>query len=181
MIFAAPLIGALLVMLTKRLRLVTIPVAACIVLALGASGLYNSDRFLNGWTPDDALIPVLHTLIDASPGKTILGDQPSPERYLLRQETRPLQWTDTYSFSYDHKTGIPAYETAIQQSAFGVIYLAVRSNTENGRELYNYLRSTDTPYKQVAVINRTLYGEPAGVWVLYMPEVTPTPPGLPGE
>jgi hypothetical protein len=180
MIFAAPLIGALLVMLTKRLRLLTIPVVACIVLALGASGLSTSNRFLNGWTPDDALIPVLHTLIDASPGKTILGDQPSPERYLLRQETRPLQWTDTYSFSYDHKTGMPAYETAIEQTAFGVIYLAVRSNTENGRELYEYLQSTDTPYKQVAVVNRTLYGEPAGVWVLYMPEVTPTPAGLPG-
>ena len=43
-----------------------------------------------------------------------------------------------------------------------MIYLAVRSNTENGRELYDYLRSTDTPYKQVAVISRTLYGEPAG-------------------
>jgi hypothetical protein len=181
MIFAAPLVGAVLVTLTRRLRFVTIPLAGCVVLALGAAGLHTSDRFLNGWTPDDELVPVLQTLISASPGKTILGDQPSPERYQLRLETQPLQWTDTYSFSYDHKTGMPAYETAIQQSAFGVIYLAVRSNTENGRELYDYLRSTDTPYKQVAVISRTLYGEPAGVWVLYMPEVTPTPPGLPGE
>jgi hypothetical protein len=174
-VFAAPLIGLLFVALTRRLPLVTVPLVSCALMVLGASGLHTSDRLLNGWVPNDELVPVLRTLIAASPGKTILGDQPSPERYLLRQETQPLQWTDTYSFSYDHKTGMPAYETAIQQSAFGVIYLAVRSNTANGRDLYDYLQSTDTPYKQVAVVNRTLYGEPAGVWVLYMPEVTPTP------
>jgi 4-amino-4-deoxy-L-arabinose transferase-like glycosyltransferase len=174
-VFAAPLIGLLLAVLTRRLRLVTMPLIACALVGLGAWGMHTSDRLLNGWVPNDALIPVLRTLIQASPGKTILGDQPSPERYLLRQETEPLQWTDTYSFSYDNRTGMPAYEQAIQQSAFGVIYLAVRSNTANGRELYDYLQTTDTPYKQVAVVNRALYGEPAGAWVLYMPEVTPTP------
>jgi 4-amino-4-deoxy-L-arabinose transferase-like glycosyltransferase len=175
MVFAAPLIGLLFVALTRRFRPVSLPLVGCALIVLGASGLHNSDRLLNGWVPNDQLVPKLRTLIEASPGKTILGDQPSPERYLLRQETQPLQWTDTYSFSYDNKSGMPAYETAIQQSAFGVIYLAVRSNTANGRALYDYMQSTDTPYKQVAVVNRTLYGEPAGVWVLYMPEVTPTP------
>jgi hypothetical protein len=174
-VFAAPLIGLLLAVLTRRLRLVTMPLVACALVGLGAWGMHTSDRLLNGWVPNDALIPVLRTLIQASPGKTILGDQPSPERYLLRQETEPLQWTDTYSFSYDNKTGMPAYQQAIQESAFGVIYVAVRSNTANGQNLYDYLQSTDTPYKQVSVVNRTLYGEPAGVWVLYMPEVTPTP------
>jgi 4-amino-4-deoxy-L-arabinose transferase-like glycosyltransferase len=175
MIFAAPLIGLLLALLMRRLLPVTAPLVACVLVALGGWGLHASDRLLNGWVPDDGLIPVLQTLIEASPGKTILGDQPSPERYLLREQTTPLQWTDTYSFSYDNRTGMPAYEEAIQQTSFGIIYLSVRSNTANGRDLYEYLQTTDTPYKQVAVVNRTLYGESAGVWVLYMPEVTPTP------
>jgi 4-amino-4-deoxy-L-arabinose transferase-like glycosyltransferase len=174
-IFAAPLIGFLMATLTRRLRLITIPFVACLLVALGGFGLQDSGRLLNGWVPNDALVPVLQSVIEASPGKTILGDQPSPERYLLRQETAPLQWTDTYSFSYNHKTGMPAYREAIQQSHFGVIYLAVRSNTPNGRKLYDYLQTTDTPYKQVAIVNRTMYAEPAGVWIIYMPEVTPTP------
>jgi hypothetical protein len=175
MVFAAPLIGLLLALVARRLQPVTVPLVACVLVALAGWGLHTSDRLLNGWVPNDALVPVLRTLVEASPGKTILGDQPSPERYVLREETAPLQWTDTYSFSYDNLTGMPAYERAIQQTSFGVIYVAVRSNTVAGRDLYEYLQDTDTPYKQVAVVNRTLYGEPAGVWVLYMPEVTPTP------
>ena len=175
MVFAAPLVGLLLATVTRWLAPVTVPLVAGVLVVLGGWGLYTSDRLLNGWVPDDALVPVLQKLIEASPGKTILGDQPSPERYLLREETAPLQWTDTYSFSYDNRTGMPAYEQAIQQTSFGVIYLSVRSNTANGRDLYDYLQTNDTPYKQVAVVDRTLYGEPAGVWVLYMPEVTPTP------
>jgi hypothetical protein len=178
MVFACPLAGLALGEGSRRFRAATIPLVALILVALGTAGLNQSDRFLNGWVPNDALIPTLRTLIEASPGKTILGDQPSPERYLLREETEPLQWTDTYSFGYDNHAGMPAYERAIQQTAFGVIYLAVRSNTQNGRELHAYLSSTDTPYKPVAVIDRELYGEPAGQWIVYMPEVTPTPADL---
>ena len=175
MVFACPLIGVALAALLGRLRLVAVPLVVGTLVLLGASGLHQSGRLLNGWVPDDALIPTLSALIEASPGKTILGDQPSPERYLLREETEPLQWVDTYSFGYDGRVGMDAYERAIEQTAFGVIYLAVESNTQYGEELHAYLTSTDTPYKQVAVVDRELYGEPAGQWVLYMPEVTPTP------
>ncbi|MGY1650213.1 ArnT family glycosyltransferase [Geodermatophilus sp. SYSU D01119] len=175
MVFACPLAGLFLDRLSRRLRYLTVPLVAGSLVALGLTGLHHADRFLNGWVPNDELVPVLRTLEQASPGKTILGDQPSAERYLMREDTDPLQWVDTYSFSYGGETGMAAYEQAVQQTAFGVIYLAVRSNTENGRELYEYLLETDTPYKQVAVVERTLYGEPAGVWVLFMPEVTPTP------
>lgn len=175
MVFAAPLIGVALAAALRRFRPLPIPLVAAVLVVLGVVGLHWSDRFLNGWVSNQQLVPVLSTLIDASPGKTILGDQPSAERYELREETTPLQWTDTYSFGYDNKTGMAAYETAIHQTAFGVIYLQVQSNTPDGAALYDYLQNTETPYKQVATVDRTLYGEPAGVWVLYMPEVTPTP------
>jgi 4-amino-4-deoxy-L-arabinose transferase-like glycosyltransferase len=175
MVFACPLVGSLLATLSRRLRYVTVPLVAATLVALGLTGLHHSDRFLNGWVPNDSLVPVLRTLAAASPGKAILGDQPSAERYLLREDTEPLQWVDTYSFSYAGLSGLPAYEQAIEQSAFGVIYVAVESNTENGAAVGEYLRRNDTPYRQVTVVERTLYGEPAGVWVLYVPEVTPVP------
>lgn len=183
MIFAAPLIGLLFSRLLLRVRLLTTPLVAGTVILLGASGLHYSHEFLTGWVDDAALISPLGKLIDATPGKTILGDQPAAERYALRTRTAPLQWTDTYSFSYDNKSGPAAYKEAIDQSSFGVIYLGKQpyvgqpdgSATRNGAFVYRYLNTGKTPYRMVGTVPRYLNGVEVGKWFLYLPKAVHMP------
>jgi 4-amino-4-deoxy-L-arabinose transferase-like glycosyltransferase len=192
MIFAAPLVGLLFSWLLERLRVLAVPVIAVVAVCLAASGLHYSQEFLTGWISDAALIPPLERLLDATPGKPILGDQPAAERYALASRTAPLQWTDTYSFSYDHKTGVPAYQEAIDQTSFGVIYLAKQpyagnpdgSATRNGAFVYRYLTSGNTPYRQVGTVNRVLREQVVGQRSLFIPKAVhlpgePTVPTLP--
>jgi len=183
MVFACPLAGLLLARLLDHLRVLTVPLVAAIVVGLGLSGLQHSHEFLTGWVPDDQLIAPLSRLIAATPGKPILGEQPSPERYALRGQTTPLQWDDTYAFSYDQKTGFPAYKEAIDQTSFGVIYLAKQpypghyggSPTVNGGAVYTYLRTGRTPYRLVGTVDRVLRGTVVGKWYLYFPKAARLP------
>ena len=185
MIFAAPLVGLLLSRLVSRVRLVSVPLVAGVLVSLGVSGLHYSHEFLTGWVSDAAVIAPLDRLIAATPGKPILGDQPAPERYALRTRTAPAQWRDTYSFSYDSKSGPPAYKEAIDQTSFGVIYLAKQpypslpdgSPTANGAYVYRYLTQQRTPYRLVGTVPRVLLGKVVGQWYLFVPKAA----RLPGE
>jgi len=174
MVFASPLVGDLLARLLRarpgRLRGVAGVLAVATVLgSLGFLGVRYSTEFGTTWVDDRELIPVLGREAAAAPGKVILGEQPSPQRYALRRATSPAQWTDTYQFSYDGLVDQPAYVRAVQQSHFGVIYLSFA--TPNGRFLHDYLTTTDTPYVLDAQVNRYLHGRVVGKWLVYVPKV----------
>lgn len=183
MIFAAPLVGLVLSRLLSRATAVSVPVVAVILGCLGVSGVHYSHEFMTGWVSDAPLISPLARLIAATPGKPILGDQPAAERYALRSRTNPALWNDTYSFSYDHKSGITAYKEAIDQTSFGVIYLGKQpyagdpsgSATTNGAFIYRYLTGGHTPYRLVETVNRVLRGQVVGKWFLYIPKAAALP------
>lgn len=169
MVFAAPLVGELFAMALRKTRGKAAPtVAAFLVLAVSL-GVVTSREFLTGWIDDRPLIAPLSTAIAASPGKVVLAEVGSAERYELRQETGPRQWADTYSFSYSGLTGVPAYEKAIEQSHFGVIYLSM--TTVNGQAVHEYLISHATPYILSEKVPRYLRGELVGSWLLFTPRV----------
>lgn len=189
MIFACPLVGALLAWLVHRLRVVTIPTVASVFAVLATSGLTYSHQFLTGWPDDTALLPVLTRLIAASPGKPILGEEPAAEHYALRTTTHPLQWKDTFSFSYGHQTGLPAYKEAIGQTSFAVIYLQrtfyagqhtgkhAFSPSTYGSDIYEYLTTAPTPYRLVRTVNVIEQGKVTGDWYIFTPKAVPTNPG----
>jgi len=176
-VFAAPLVGDLLARLLggRAPRMIPAVVAVLAVLGvLGALGVRYSHEFGAGWVDDRDLIPTLQHDIALAPGKTILGEQPSPQRYALRAATTPLQWTDTYQFSYADLEGPPAYVEAIQQSHFGVIYLNL--NTLNGKFLHEYLTNNQSPYVLDSKVNRYLNSQVVGQWLVYMPKVLVSQP-----
>ncbi len=187
MVFACPLIGLLFTRVLSRVRLLTVPLIAATLAALAFSGVYYSHQFMTGWVSDAPLVPVLSKLLTVTPGKPILGEQPSPERYALRGRTTPTQWEDTYSFSYGNKVGNAAYKDAIDQTSFGIIYLAKQpyphnvqqgSLTPAGEYVYNYLSSARTPYHLVDTVDRVIRGRIVGHWYIYLPTAVHLPPRL---
>lgn len=183
MIFAAPLAGLLLARLLRRSRRVGPPVVLAVLIGLAASGVHYSGEFLTGWVSDAALVGPLTQLVEAAPGKPILGEQPAPERYALAAVTTPQQWEDTYSLSYGGETGQAAYRRAIDETSFGVIFLAKQpyaanadgSATAGGAFAYQYLASGTTPYQLVGTVDRVLHDQVVGQWYLYSPKSVPVP------
>lgn len=169
MVFAAPLVGDLLARLVQWSRVLGLPIAAAALAGLTVVGLGTSHAFLTGWVDDRDLLPVLQADLAKAPGKVVLGEQPAPQRYALRDITAPEQWQDTYRFFYAGKVDRPAFVAAIQQTHFGIIYLNLQ--TPNGTYLHDYLTRTDTPYTLTAQVNRYQNGDPVGKWLVYTPEV----------
>jgi 4-amino-4-deoxy-L-arabinose transferase-like glycosyltransferase len=169
MVFACPLIGDLLARVINRNLWTGASAAALTLSVLLGCGLHFSGQFLSSWADDRALLPALRHNLAIAHGKALLGEEPSAQRYELRTSTAPLQWTDTFSFRYDGKTGQPAYVQAIQQSHFGTIYLTL--NTPNGRFINRYLTTTNTPYRLAAKIPSYRHGKRAGLWLLWTPKV----------
>lgn len=170
MVLAAPLIGTLFAeTLARKRRIAAVPVVCCFV-GLGLLGLHSSGRFLTGWVDDRALRPVLATAVAANPGRPILGEQPSPQRYVLREQTAPRQWNDTYEFSYAGLSGPSAYERAIREHYFGVVYLTF--TTANGHVVAEALEHQDVGdyYHLVGKAPRYLHGAAVGHWLVYTPQ-----------
>jgi len=166
MVFAAPLVGSLLAGLLRR-GWRALPAVALVLGILAQVGLPDAQRFLTGWVDDRDLRPVLTKALAADPGKPILGESPSPQRYELRAVTLPAQWNDTYEFSYAGLTGKPAYARAIDQGYFGVIYLSI--TTDYGAYVHNYLTylSHQDTYRLSAKVPRYLRGKVVGDWLVY--------------
>lgn len=182
MVYASPLIGALFARILRtrvrraRLGLLAVPLVGAVFVQLALTGYHTSRGFLDNWVPDAPLLPVLTKYVEANPGLHILGEEPSSERYALRSITNPAQWDDTFYLSYGHHTENAAYKEAIDQTAFGVIYLArqtyagnvTASTTTHGRFVYDYLTSHRTPYVLAATVPRTFNGQRAGMWLIYV-------------
>ena len=166
MVFAAPLVGSLLAALLRR-GWRTVPAVAMVLGILAQIGVPDAQRFLTGWLDDRDLRPILTRVVAAQPGRPILGEQPSPQRYELRTLTEPRQWFDTYEFSYDGLSGRPAYARAIDAGYFGVIYLSI--TTDYGAYVHNYLTylSHQNTYRLTAKVPRYLRGEVVGHWLIY--------------
>jgi 4-amino-4-deoxy-L-arabinose transferase-like glycosyltransferase len=167
MVFAAPLVGHLLARLLKVTRFKALPTVAGFAVLLLVIGLTTSTQFLTAWVDDRPLVQPLLQALKASPGKVVLSEQGAAERYLLRNKIGPNQWADTYSFPYDHKSRMPAYLEAIQQSHFGVISLSL--TTTYGKEIYKYLITNSTPYILGTKVPRYFRGALVGSWLVFVP------------
>ncbi len=169
MVFAAPLIGSLFVWLTDRWTWIGVPAAAAVAVALMLYGTKLAGQFLTTWVDDREIIAQLREEVYASPNKAILGEEPSAQRYALRDITAPQQWNDTFALLYGNKTGLAAYREAIDQSHFGTIYLTL--NTPNGKKINEYLTFSDTPYRLSDKIPFFRDGQVAGQYLVWTPKV----------
>jgi hypothetical protein len=107
--------------------------------------------------------------IAISPHKAILGEEPSAQRYALRGVAAPEQWNDTFVLLYGNKTGLAAYHEAIDQTAFGSIYLTL--DTVNGRKINEYLTNSETPYRLSKKVPFYRHGQVAGYYLVWTPKV----------
>jgi 4-amino-4-deoxy-L-arabinose transferase-like glycosyltransferase len=167
MIFAAPLIGDLLSRVLRNTRFRGTPTVAAVMVFLCLMGLQSARRFSTGWIEDGPLVKPLAAAIAVNPTKVVLAEEGSAQRYELRKSISPLQWADTFSFTYAGKSGMPAYEEAIQESHFGVIYLSM--TTQYGKLIHSYVISHSTPYILGSKAPRYLRGNLVGNWLIFVP------------
>ena len=167
-VFAAPLIGDLFARGFRRaggMKIVTGLALVGVLAYFASSGLRYSHQFLTGWVNDAPLRPVLARDIAEHSDQKILGERYSPQRYELRNQTKPNQWYDTYYFSYGGKVNEPAYAEAIDQHYFGVIYLD--QTTTFGSYIYNYLKQHPGYYTLTSKVPRYMRGELVGHWSVF--------------
>jgi 4-amino-4-deoxy-L-arabinose transferase-like glycosyltransferase len=168
-VFAAPLIGSLLAWIFKRSRWVGLPITVAVAAVMVASGTRYSEEFLTTWVDDREIVAQLREEVAISPGKAILGEEPSAQRYALRTVTAPEQWNDTFVLLYGNKTGLAAYHEAIDQTHFGTIYLTL--DTVNGRQINQYLTNFETPYRLSNKVPFYRRGQIAGYYLVWTPKV----------
>jgi hypothetical protein len=180
-VFAAPLIGLLMAWLLDRMRYLTVPAVVVSFGCLGALGLHYSHQFMTTWIPDTAVLPPLRAAADAAPGQPILGELPEPERWALRTETQPGQWSDTYAapfVSYQNRTGVAAIDARIDHQYYGVIFLIKQrydqandhSPTPAGEGIFQYLRTAHSPYRLDTTVRRVNpQGVFVGKWYIFIP------------
>ena len=97
--WSAPLVGAV------RRGWRTCPRSRWCSVILAQIGLPDAQRFLTGWVGRPRPASRADEVVASEPGAPILGEQPSPHRYELREVTQPAQWNDTYEFSYGGQSG----------------------------------------------------------------------------
>jgi len=175
LIFAAPLIGALLAALVGlsvfRIRRIFAPVVLAVLCGLTLQGLHFSGQFLTAYPDDITFQGYLRQALVDNPNRPILAEQSSAQRYELRTMLHPWQWTDTYVFRYRGVSGLPAYRLAIHDHYFGVIYL--NFSTTNSHEIVKFLgtaQGKDHYYHLVAQVPGDIRGRKAGSWLMWTPQ-----------
>lgn len=170
LVFAAPLIGVVAASLMKRWwRVLGVPLVAATAVYLGSGGVANGGYLLTTWVDDTRLLTQLRQELTISPTKAILGEEPSAQRFALRDVTMPTQWNDTFVLLYGGKSGMAAYEEAIRQTHFGTIYLTL--NTSNGKKINKYLVEHITPYRLSAKVPFYRRGVQAGEYLIWTPKI----------
>ena len=175
LIFAAPLVGALLAALVSlsvfRFRRVLAPLVLALLFGLTVQGVHYSGWFLTAYPDDVQFQGYLRQAVAANPDRPVLAEQSSAQRYELRTMLEPWQWTDTYVFRYKGASGLPAYQRAIREHYFGVIYL--NFTTVNSHEIIKFLgtaQGQDHYYHLVAEVPGYIRGQPAGYWLMWTPQ-----------
>lgn len=171
LIFGAVLIGYVL---SKAVRwkwwLTAVPVAAVFAL-MGQHGWVTAADFRTSYSSEAELTRVLSKAIANNPGRPIMGERPSPQRYAFREETESRQWNDTYEFSYAGLSGPEAYGKAVDQHYFGVIFLSF--STKNANVISDHLGPNQVNghyYHLIGKVPRYLHGEQIGVWLIWAPQ-----------
>ena len=169
LIFACALVGDLLARLTRRGF--GAPIAAVIMIGLTVHGLHFGGQFLRAYPEDSAFQRVLRQAVAANPGKPMLTEQSSAQRYELRDVTTPRQWNDTYVFNYGGESGVEAYRRAIDDHYFGVIYL--NFTTTESHTIVEMLGAGDPEqryYHLVAQVPGSIDGQRVGYWLVWTPQ-----------
>jgi len=162
LVLAAPLIGAALEPLAAiRHRVLARIVTALVLLVVAGLGVSTAIDLRTSWVADGELADTVRPLLDGSPA---LGERPAGERYLLQDDLEASALADTYYFAYDGETGMPAYEAAVDDSYFGVIWLAEADAT--GTQIKDLVEDSGR-YELVAEVPRVLQGEQIGTWSVY--------------
>jgi hypothetical protein len=171
LIFACPLIGDLAArMLAHRWALTVWPVLAAFGVLLG-SGLHNSTHMYAEWSNESALSTLLRKDVAAIGQQPILGERPSSQRYALEDVTKGTQWYDTYYFTYDGKHDAAAYQAALSDHYFGLVYFD--DTTPFGKVVQDWFahQPWQTAYYRLqAKVPRYLVGHQIGWWLVYVPD-----------
>lgn len=127
LMFAAPMGGWLLAKLAGRAWWRVAP-AVLLIAALGAYGANQAHEFFGEWLTSNTYMKDLEAATAKEPaGTPILAEDPWVERYYLGDGGNRFVWDDTYSLYYTSGgktlTGLPAYQAAITQRYFGVVFI----------------------------------------------------------
>jgi hypothetical protein len=151
-IFGAPLAGVLLSGLSRR-RFGALLVALLMWVGF-VSGLTQSKLLFTLWPNTDVLARQIEYSVDSMPGIRMMGDNPEPLEYALRDKAHAGQWTATYSNSFYYKglRDLPAYEAALKDNYFQLVFLDGSSSTSQALmheiESYGFKKTSEVrrPY-----------------------------------
>lgn len=170
--FAGLLAGYLVWLIAARLHRVLAALAVGgVLVALIPIGLHQASLLRTGYAGGAELERVLRIALSHNPGQPVLGEQPSGQRYALRDVVAANRWGDTYSFSYDGKQGRAAYQAAIEDHYFGVIYLSF--TTGQASDVVANLgaaQGSDHYYHLTGRVPRMMRGERIGWWLIWTPQ-----------
>ncbi|MBR7839123.1 hypothetical protein KDL01_38025 [Actinospica durhamensis] len=169
LMFAAPMGGWLIDKLAGRAWWRIVP-AVALVAALGTYGANQAHEFFGEWLNSTTYMQKLEAATaDVPAGTHILAEDPWVERYYLGDRGERLVWNDTYglSFTSDGKTltGVPAYQAAISQRYFGVVFIDY--NATPGLDLTLDQLLATSGYQRTAIPSYDRYGRTdVEIWTL---------------
>jgi 4-amino-4-deoxy-L-arabinose transferase-like glycosyltransferase len=170
LMFAAPMGGWLIAKLSGRAWWRSVP-AVALIAALGAYGANQAHEFFGEWLTSNTYMLKLESLTANDPAGThILAEDPWVERYYLGDGGDKFVWDDTYSLYFtapDGKTltGLPAYQMAISERYFGVVFIDY--NATPGLDLTLDQSLATSGYQRVAIPSFDRYGQTdVEIWTL---------------
>ena len=170
LMFAAPMGGWLLDKLAGRAWWRIVP-AVALVGALGAYGANQAHEFFGEWLTSTTYMKKLEAVTaNEPPGTPILAEDPWVERYYLGDGGSKLVWDDTYSLYFKAAngktlTGLPAYQAAISERYFGVVFIDY--NATPGLDLTLDQLLATSGYQRTAIPSFDRYGQTdVEIWTL---------------
>jgi hypothetical protein len=170
LMFAAPMGGWLIAKLAGRAWWRIVP-AVALVGALGAYGANQAHEFFGEWLTSTAYMQKLEAATAKEPaGTPILAEDPWVERYYLGDGGNKLVWDDTYSLYFKASngktlTGLPAYQAAISERYFGVVFIDY--NATPGLDLTLDQLLATSGYQRTAIPSFDRYGQTdVEIWTL---------------
>jgi len=149
-IFAAPLAGMVLARVVAAIPGAVTVVGACWLIAV--FGMQQSQKLFDMWPNSSLLVRQLEYSVHAMPWIRMVGEMPEPVQYAMQDQLKQWQVTATYegSFTYKGQTGVPAYQAALRDNYFQLVFLD--GSTPIGRALnpaaegFKLTSTVATPY-----------------------------------